>query len=186
MHACHVLSGFVDTVMEPGVSAIFPSNVPVFRCPLSSTGSLGLVPPLRRYYQALRLPAALPALLGFLRFAVPALCLGLRSRSARCSRTPVSRCLAVVRGSHSASSSSSRGCTRAQTGRARRPRRRRTGADCSKYLRTVLRLMPARALPAGHSRPRAKPCVVSRALDPSAASSSSGACRTFCALRAGV
>ena len=30
------------------VSAIFPSNVPVFRCSLSSTGSLGLVPPLPR------------------------------------------------------------------------------------------------------------------------------------------
>src|SRR6202162_3858231 len=51
---------FVDTVVEPDVSAIFPSNVPAFRCLLPSTGSLGLVPPLLRYYQALRLPAALP------------------------------------------------------------------------------------------------------------------------------
>src|ERR1700694_4841820 len=50
----------VDTVVEPDVSAIFPSNVPAFRCLLPSTGSLGLVPPLLRYYQALRLPAALP------------------------------------------------------------------------------------------------------------------------------
>ena len=59
--------------MEPDVSAIFPSNVPVFRCPLSSTGSLGSVPPLPRYYEALRLPAAHPASLRFLRFAVPPL-----------------------------------------------------------------------------------------------------------------
>ena len=62
------------------VSAIFPSNVPVFRCSLPSTGSLGLVPPLPRYYKALRLPAAPPASLRFLRFAVPPLRLGLRSR----------------------------------------------------------------------------------------------------------
>jgi hypothetical protein len=66
--------------MEPDVSAIFPSNVPVFRCSLPSTGSLGLVPPLLRYCEALRLPAAPPALLRFLRSAVPPLHLGLRSR----------------------------------------------------------------------------------------------------------
>jgi len=35
--------------VEPRVSAIFPSNVPVFRCPLPSTGSLGSVPPLAHY-----------------------------------------------------------------------------------------------------------------------------------------
>ena len=72
---------FVDTVVELDVSAIFPSNVPVSRCFLPSTGSLGSVPPLRRYCKALRLPAAPPALLRFLRFAVPPLRLGLRSRS---------------------------------------------------------------------------------------------------------
>src|SRR5271154_1437178 len=66
--------------MEPDVSAIFPSNVPVFRCSLPSTGSLGLVPPLPWYCEALRLPAAPPALLRFLRSAVPPLHLGLRSR----------------------------------------------------------------------------------------------------------
>ena len=44
-----ICSSFVDTVMEPDVSAIFPSNVPVCRCPLPSAGSLGLVPPLHRY-----------------------------------------------------------------------------------------------------------------------------------------
>src|SRR5580700_5403 len=75
-----IRSSFVDTVMEPDVSAIFPSNVPVFRCSLPSTGSLGLVPPLLRYCEALRLPAAPPALLRFLRRAVPPLHLGLRSR----------------------------------------------------------------------------------------------------------
>src|ERR1700752_2591668 len=58
----------------------FPRNVPVFRCLLPSTGSLGLVPPLHRCCKALRLPAALPASLRFLRFAVPPLRLGLRSR----------------------------------------------------------------------------------------------------------
>ena len=42
----------------PDVSVIFPSNGSVTRCPLSSTGSLGAVPPLLRYYEALRLPGA--------------------------------------------------------------------------------------------------------------------------------
>src|SRR5262249_7849821 len=75
-----ICSSFVDTVVEPDVSAIFPSNVPAFRCSLPSTGSLGLVPPLPRYCEALRLPAAPPASLRFLRFAVPPLRLGFRSR----------------------------------------------------------------------------------------------------------
>ena len=52
----------------------------MFRCLLPSTGSLGLVPPLPWYCKALRLPATLPALLRFLRFAVPPLRLGFRSR----------------------------------------------------------------------------------------------------------
>ena len=72
--------------MEPDVSAIFPSNGSVFRCPLPSTGSLGLVPPLHRYYTALRLPVAPPASLCFLRFAVPPLRLGLRSRGRKAQR----------------------------------------------------------------------------------------------------
>src|SRR6266851_7190362 len=75
-----IRSSFVDTVVELDVSAIFPSNVPASRCSLPSTGSLGLVPPLRQYCKALRLPAAPPASLRFLRFAVPPLRLGLRSR----------------------------------------------------------------------------------------------------------
>ena len=38
---------------------------------LPSTGSLGLVPPLRRYYETLRLPTAHFAALRFLRWAIP-------------------------------------------------------------------------------------------------------------------
>ena len=40
---------------------------------LPSTGSLGLVPPLPRYYEMLRLPAAHFAVLRFLRLAIPSL-----------------------------------------------------------------------------------------------------------------
>ena len=45
-----------------------------------------MVPPLHWYCKALRLPATLPALLRFLRFAVPPLRLGLRSRSRKALR----------------------------------------------------------------------------------------------------
>ena len=41
------------------------------RHPLPSAGSLGLVPPLQRYYGVLRLPAVLLAALRFLRLAIP-------------------------------------------------------------------------------------------------------------------
>ena len=43
------------------------------RHPLPFTGSLGSVPPLRRYYEVLRLPAARFAALRFLRLAIPSL-----------------------------------------------------------------------------------------------------------------
>ena len=43
------------------------------RHPLPSTGSLGLVPPLPRYYEVLRLPAAHFAALRFLRLAISSL-----------------------------------------------------------------------------------------------------------------
>src|SRR5271157_1645618 len=43
------------------------------RHPLPLTGSLGLVPPLQRYYEVLRLPAAHFAALRFLRLAIPSL-----------------------------------------------------------------------------------------------------------------
>jgi len=52
---------------------MFPSNGVMIRRPLSSTGSLGMVPPLRRYYGTLRLPAALLAALSCLRGAIPPL-----------------------------------------------------------------------------------------------------------------
>ena len=45
-------------VVEPSVPAIVPSHGSMSRRALRSTGSLGKVPPLRRYYDALRLPAA--------------------------------------------------------------------------------------------------------------------------------
>jgi hypothetical protein len=56
---------------EPDVSFIFPSNGSMIRCPRPSTGSLGKVPPLRRYNEALRLPTARRASLRCLRSALP-------------------------------------------------------------------------------------------------------------------
>jgi len=50
---------------------VFPFNDSVFRQPLGSSGSLGLVPRLHGYYELLRIPAARPAALRFLRLAVP-------------------------------------------------------------------------------------------------------------------
>src|SRR5690348_2090021 len=78
-----ICPSFVDTVMEPDVSAIFPPNMPVFRCSLPSTGSLRLVPPFPRYYEALRLPAVPPAPLRFLRCTVPPCALGFVPAAAR-------------------------------------------------------------------------------------------------------
>ena len=48
---------FVYTVMGFDAPAMFPSNGVMTWCPLLSTGSLGMVPPLQRYYGTLRLPA---------------------------------------------------------------------------------------------------------------------------------
>ena len=50
---------------------MFPSNGPLKRRLLPSTGSLGPVPPLPRYYEALRPPAARLAALRCLRLAIP-------------------------------------------------------------------------------------------------------------------
>ena len=50
---------------------MFPSNGVITRHPLRSTGSLGMVPPLRRYYGMLRLPTARLAALRCLRLAIP-------------------------------------------------------------------------------------------------------------------
>ena len=53
-----------------GVPGICPSGGLVARRLLPSTGSLGSVPPLPRYYSTLRLPSTPPAALRFLRLAV--------------------------------------------------------------------------------------------------------------------
>ena len=52
---------FVEMVLELGVSVIVPPNGPVTRCCSPSAGSLGSVPPLRRYGAALRLLRDRPA-----------------------------------------------------------------------------------------------------------------------------
>lgn len=44
--------------MELGISSLFPSDGSLLRRPLPSTGFLGLVLPLHRYYWALRFPVA--------------------------------------------------------------------------------------------------------------------------------
>ena len=56
---------------------MFPSNGPLKRRPLPSAGSLGPVPPPRRYYGTLRPPAAPLASLRCLRSAIPPLRRGL-------------------------------------------------------------------------------------------------------------
>ena len=48
---------FVGTVLGFDAPAMFPSNGVMTWRPLLSTGSLGMVPPLQRYYGTLRLPA---------------------------------------------------------------------------------------------------------------------------------
>jgi hypothetical protein len=53
-----------------GVPGIYPSGGLVARHPLPSAGSLGSVPPRRRYYEVLRLPSTRPAALRCLRLAV--------------------------------------------------------------------------------------------------------------------
>ena len=50
---------------------MFPSNGSLKRRPLPSAGSIGPVPPPRRYYEALRLPAARFAALRCLHLAIP-------------------------------------------------------------------------------------------------------------------
>jgi hypothetical protein len=68
-----------------GVPGIFPSDGLMARHPLPSAGSLGSVPPRRRYYEVLRLPSTPPAALRCLRTGgipvAPAVCsLGRRVR----------------------------------------------------------------------------------------------------------
>ena len=60
----------VQMVSRLGVPGIYPSGGLMAWHPLPSTGSLGSVPPRRRYYGTLRLPSARPAALRCLRTAV--------------------------------------------------------------------------------------------------------------------
>src|SRR5262252_5257116 len=67
-----IRSSFVETVPGVGVPAIVPPIGSVTRQLLPSTGSLGRLPPLRRYYSLLRLLTVRPAPPRFLCSAVPA------------------------------------------------------------------------------------------------------------------
>jgi len=60
----------VEMVTGLGVPGILPSHGFMARRLLPSTGSLGAVPPLQRYYATLRLPSTPPAALRCLRLAV--------------------------------------------------------------------------------------------------------------------
>lgn len=73
-------------VSELDVSPIGPSRGAVLRDLLPSTGSLGSVPPLPRYYEVFRLPADHPASLRCLRKPVPTRVLRLRSSPRRARR----------------------------------------------------------------------------------------------------
>ena len=66
-----IRSSRVEMGFEPDVSSIFPSHGSMSRRALYSTGSLGSVPLLPRYYDALRRPAAPLSLRLRSRFAVP-------------------------------------------------------------------------------------------------------------------
>ena len=81
-------SSFPSMVPHPGALCRAPAE-PDASCPappsLHGVPPEG-VPPLRRYYEALRLPAALPAALRFLRLAVPCPAPLVRSRCARTRR----------------------------------------------------------------------------------------------------
>ena len=61
----------VETLAGLELPFICPSNGSMSWCPLPSTGSLGSVPPLQRYYEALRLLTARLAALRCLRLAIP-------------------------------------------------------------------------------------------------------------------
>jgi hypothetical protein len=60
-----------DTLMRHGVLGVGPTSGPQRGTPFAPRGPVGPVPPLRRYYGALRLPDSLFAALRFLRLAIP-------------------------------------------------------------------------------------------------------------------
>jgi len=65
---------FVETLVGSEAPGICHSNGSVFRQPLGSSGSLGSVPRLHRYFELLRLPVARPGALPFRSFAGTAPC----------------------------------------------------------------------------------------------------------------
>ena len=69
----------VETGPNLGVLAVFPSTGATCRCPFPPRGLVGSIPPLRRYYETLRLLAVHPPALRCLRPAVPSEHLRLRS-----------------------------------------------------------------------------------------------------------
>ena len=73
----------VETGPNLGVLAVFPSNGAACRCPFPPRGLVGSIPPLRRYYETLRLLAAHPSALRCLRAAVPSEHLRFRSGVSR-------------------------------------------------------------------------------------------------------
>ena len=74
----------VETGPNLGVLAVFPSNGATCRCPFPPRGLVGSIPPLRRYYETLRLLAAHPPALRCLRPAVPSEHLRFAPSDARC------------------------------------------------------------------------------------------------------
>ena len=71
-YASAIRRRFVDTLIRSRrTSTCFPLQRFIERRPLPSPGSLGLVPLVQRYYETLRLLAALLAALRFLRLAIP-------------------------------------------------------------------------------------------------------------------
>ena len=67
----HVPSPYQDTLVRLGVLGVGLASGPQRGTPFAPQGPVGPVPPLRRYYGALRLPDSLLAALRFLRLAIP-------------------------------------------------------------------------------------------------------------------
>ena len=67
----HVPSPYQDTLVRLGVLGVGLASGPQRGTPFAPQGPVGPVPPLRRYYGALRLPDSLLAALRFLRLEIP-------------------------------------------------------------------------------------------------------------------
>ena len=84
----------VETGPNLGVLAVFPSTGATCRCPLPSTGLVGSIPPLRRYYgHSDSSPSIPPRFVAFARRYHPSTC-GFAPSDARCCMASglVSRC----------------------------------------------------------------------------------------------